>query len=102
MLSIDSYVGCYFPSTPNISVYCLLTPSVSVENSSIRQIIAPLKLIFFFLLVTFKGPWDGDGGGGSLSLLAFLCVLFLSCLFMCLVFLVVSQILCLYNILLKV
>ena len=97
VLSIEYYVD-YFPSTPNISVYCLLTPSVSVENSSIRLIIAPLKLIFFFLLVTFKGPWDGDGGGGTLSL----CVLFLSCLFMCLVFLVVSQILCLYNILLKV
>lgn len=56
MLSIESCVDCYFPSTPNISVCCLLTPSVSVENSSIRLIIAPLKLLFF-PLVTFKGPW---------------------------------------------
>lgn len=47
VLSIESCIDCYFPSTPNISVCCLLTPSVSVENSSIRLIIAPLKLLFF-------------------------------------------------------
>ena len=37
---------------------CLLAPSISVENSGIRLIIAPLKVIcLFFFLVAFKSIW---------------------------------------------